>query len=103
MESFTVATGAAVPELFTPDGQVSASAQEFFERFGKAGNALLWGIELEVLAEVILSLYEDPANSYIPFSDMVSIAQDKLNGKAVEEDLIQARRTVELVERMGRD
>ena len=82
-----------------PGAMISASGQEFLERFGKGG-MLLWGIELEVLAEVILSLYEDPANSYIPFSDMVSIAQDKLNGKAVEEDLIQARRTVELVERV---
>jgi len=98
--SFTVATNAAVPELMAPDGtQFSASLLEFLERFGKARNALLWGIELEVLAEVILSLYENPANSYIPFSDMVSIAQDKLRGRPVEERLIKAREGAELVRR----
>jgi hypothetical protein len=44
------------------------------------------------LIEVITSLYKDPANSYILFSDMVLIASDSLSEKDISKRILQARK-----------
>ena len=44
------------------------------------------------LIDVISKLYEEPANSYIWFQDMVYIARDSLSGKDVTASILKARK-----------
>lgn len=44
------------------------------------------------IIEVISNLYNDPANSYIWYADMVLIANDSINGKDVKQSLLKARK-----------
>ena len=43
------------------------------------------------LAQVVTALYEDPANAYVKTRRVVFIARDRLGGKNVEADLMEAR------------
>ena len=47
--------------------------------------------DVGVLADVITSLYADPANTYINFESMIYIARDKLSGKDIDIRLRRAR------------
>ncbi|MFI5176322.1 MAG: hypothetical protein ACHQKY_15785 [Terriglobia bacterium] len=47
-----------------------------------------------VLAEVMTDLYKDPANVYIPSTEILVIAQAKLDGKPVEGRLLEQRKLV---------
>jgi len=51
---------------------------DFLEKYGH--EAELLDLDLVLLAEVISTLYVDPANSYIRLSDMIYVARDKLRG-----------------------
>ncbi len=50
--------------------------------------------ELKALRDVITSLYNDPANTYIEMSYMVYFAKSKLMGKDIESDLRDQRKHV---------
>lgn len=45
-----------------------------------------------VIRDITTNLYTDPANTYISFGDMFFIAQDKLDGKDVNQELLKARK-----------
>jgi hypothetical protein len=47
-----------------------------------------------VLAEVMTDLYKDPANVFIPSTEVLVIAQAKLDGKHVEANLLEQRKLV---------
>jgi len=47
---------------------------------------------LFVLENVITSLYEDPANTYIDFYELADIAMKKLKGQDIEQLLREARK-----------
>ncbi len=52
-------------------------------------------IDVTVLSNVISDLYNDPANSYIEVGDMTRIARDKIQGKSVDNKLLEARRRIQ--------
>ncbi len=41
---------------------------------------------------VVTDLYKDPANSFIDATDMIFLAQDKLRGENIEDDLARKRK-----------
>ena len=47
---------------------------------------------IEVIRDITTDLYKDPANSYIYFTDMCSLAFWKLKGKNIEPTLIELRK-----------
>lgn len=46
------------------------------------------------LAEEVSDLYKDPANMYVPVSEMIVIAQAKIDGKVVDGLLLEQRKLV---------
>ncbi len=48
----------------------------------------------QTLAKVMTDLYKDPANMYVPLSEMLVIAQSKIDGKPVEDMLLQQRKLI---------
>ncbi len=49
-------------------------------------------IDMTVMCDVITDLYNDPANTYIEYFYMIPIAREKIQGKSIEDKLLQARR-----------
>jgi|GEM_PF-3294400 len=45
-----------------------------------------------VLAEVMTDLYNDPANTYIPTTEILVISQAKLDGKPIDSMLLEQRK-----------
>lgn len=52
-------------------------------------------IKSDIVEDVVTDLYNDPANTFIGFGDMIYLAIDKLKGERIDEKLIEARRSVE--------
>jgi hypothetical protein len=52
----------------------------------------LGGMTAGVLENVMSELYRDPANSLVPFSQILSIGREKLSGRPIEDLLMAARR-----------
>ena len=52
-----------------------------------------------VLSNVITSLYDDPANTYVSRSDIIPIARDKIAGQPIEDRLLRARHAAQLEQR----
>jgi len=48
--------------------------------------------DIESIRDVVTDLYQDPANTYIPFDKIVYIARDKLKGESIEEPLMKTRK-----------
>ena len=49
-------------------------------------------VDRSALRDVMTSLYEDPANTYIRWEKIVYLARDKLMGKDISQSLIKARK-----------
>lgn len=49
-------------------------------------------IDFETLSKTITSIYSDPANSYISYPEMISIAKCKVGGEPIEDKLLDARK-----------
>ena len=48
--------------------------------------------DLKTIRDVVTDLYNDPANSYIPFEKIIYVARDKLRGEDITEALRKARK-----------
>lgn len=50
------------------------------------------GMTTVVLANIVSELYRDPANSLVPFSQILTIGREKVAGRPVDHLLLSARR-----------
>lgn len=50
------------------------------------------GHTVGILADAMTHLYDDPANSYLPFAWVLYLAKDRIEGKPIEEKLLEARK-----------
>ena len=59
--------------------------------------------DLIAIRDIMTCLYEDPANAYIFFGSMISIASDKLSGEPIENRLPKERKAIKEVEEIMRN
>jgi hypothetical protein len=75
-------------EAFFPDS-LTTKGQQQMNQFEKAVSLKF---EAGTLKEVINSIYSDPANCFIDFSNAIFLAKSKLSGKDIENNIIEFRK-----------
>ncbi|MGE0885682.1 MAG: hypothetical protein AB7P14_19205 [Blastocatellales bacterium] len=63
-------------------------------KMNEVSKKVLPDFDNNAITKVMTDIYKDPANVFIPFSAMVGLANDKLNGENIEEKLRTLRKAV---------
>lgn len=86
-----VAPDKALPPKFSDDPEVHKVIDQLFVR---DTSSLLQG--------VMTDLYKDPANSFIDTLDVFFLARDKIEGRDISKDIVEARRKAIVVHKFNK-
>ena len=60
-------------------------------------------LDIATIRDVMTNLYKDPSNTYIPWKKMIYLARNKLMGKDISIELINARKEAHMLNEFLRD